>query len=490
MTKKLTQQDRALIVKEQGRKSFEYFQRVILNIPEEYRAPHQNDWVDAFENYDKVMLLAPRAHLKSSTLTNYLLWKVLYNPNIRILLITISDGRAAEMLQKIKGVLENNPRIKQVFGDVKGKGVWSNEGLTLKRTINHVEPTIKSIGIGTASVGSRCDLLIADDLTDATKADSPAERAKLSSKFFSELAPLVQKGGKIVVLGTRKHKDDLYSEILKSPTYHSIVQPAIINYHPEDIDYEFIKDEKGVIVGVNVRTPDVEVFAPGLTETGCDLHSLLMTKANMGSTYFLREYQNDISSFEGVALKPEWLTYSEIPPLKELDLFMGVDLAISDKQAADFTVITTVGKHKKTGLIYLLKYNRKRSDFPTTIENIKAEYAYWKNLGNAPNKVLIESVAYQLSVFQTLRATTSIPVIASPSKGSKESRLISMAAFFENGKVILSTDFDKEEQFKHEWLAFPSAKASVHDDILDSVEIALRGALNSTGATYQYQYTR
>ena len=96
--KQFTKQDDNLLQREKGRRSFEYFQRNILLTPEEYIRPHQLDWVKAFEQYQKTMLLAPREHLKSSTLTAYLLWKVLYNPEIRILIVTISDSLAAGML--------------------------------------------------------------------------------------------------------------------------------------------------------------------------------------------------------------------------------------------------------------------------------------------------------------------------------------------------------------------------------------------------------
>ncbi|KQR08829.1 hypothetical protein ASF71_09980 [Deinococcus sp. Leaf326] len=278
----------------------------------------------------------------------------------------------------------------------------------------------------------------------------------------------------------------MYSEILKNNSFYSIVQPAITNYHPDDIEFEYIKDDNGVIRDIVIKTPDVEVFAPQLTATGCDLKSLIKMRAQMGSTQFLREYQNDISSFLGSSLKEEWLNYvDETPALNELDLYMGVDLAITEKQSSDFTVIVTIGKHKKTGLIYLLKLNRVRSDFPTTIENIKKEYGYWKTRGFTPKKVMIETVAFQLATFQTLRASTNIPVVKSNSLGKKEERINSMAVFFENGKVNISKDFDPEELFKTEWLNFPSKKT--HDDILDAVEISLRAVLStSSGKTIQY----
>ncbi|WP_108912918.1 phage terminase large subunit family protein [Deinococcus ficus] len=475
MTKQLSKADENKVIREAGRRSFEFFQRHILQTPEEFCRPHQLRWVEAFETYDKTMLLAPREHLKSSTLTAYLLWKVLYNPEIRILIVTISDSLASGMLQRIKTILETNPVIKRIYGDVKGNGVWGAEGLTLKRKNTYTEPTIKSIGIGTASVGSRCDLLIADDLIDSTKADSPAERAKLSERFFGELSSLVFANGKVVVLGTRKGKDDLYSEILANPSFYSIVQPAITSHTLTDIDHEYIRDERGVVTNVIVKTEGIEVLDP----VRWPIERLLMRKADAGPTRFLREYQNDISSFNGSFLKADWLDYAtEIPPLKELTIYMGIDLAISDKQAADYTVIASVGHHRKTNKIYLLRMHRGRYDFPTTLENIQKEFRYWVDKGIRPLKVTVESNAAQKATYQMLFKTSNLPVFPSHTSKGKETRMTLLAPFFENGRISLGPDFDPDEVFKTEWCAFPNAK--VHDDTLDAVEIALRPVLVTT----------
>jgi len=473
---KLNNTDKLTIIKENGRRSFKFFQRYILQTPEEFCRPHQLEWVEAFENYSKVMLLAPREHLKSSTLTAYLLWKVLYNPEIRILIVTISDTLASGMLQRVKTILETNPIIKKLYGDVKGNGVWGADGLTLKRKSIYTEPTIKAIGIGTAAVGSRCDLLICDDLTDSQKAESPAEREKLSERFFGELSSLVFDGGKTVVLGTRKSKNDLYSEILENKSFYSIVQSAITNYNPEDIEFEYIRDEADVIIDVDIKTEGVEVLDP----ERWSLKRLLLRRADAGSTRFLREYQNDITSFAGSMLKPEWLNVAdEIPPLREMNLYMGVDLAISDKQSADFTVITTIGLHRKTNKIYLLKMHRGRYDFPTTLENINREFNYWVNQGVRPLKITVESNASQKATYQMLFKNTNLPVIPSHTSKGKETRMTLLAPFFENGRISLSSDFDPEGIFKKEWDAFPSTK--VHDDTLDGVEISLRPLLNLNG---------
>lgn len=472
MTRQLTinNADKLAIIREKGKRDIQFFQRYILNTPEEFIRPHQLEWFSAFNDYKNVMLLAPREHLKSSSLTTYLLHKALYNPEIRILIVTISDSLASGMLLRIKSILENNETIRQLFGDVKGSGVWGADGLTLKRKNIYTEPTIKAIGIGTASVGSRCDLLICDDLIDSTKADSPAERSKLSERFNGELSSLVSDGGSTIVLGTRKGPHDLYSELLENKSYYCLVQSAITSHKPEDIQCNYTKDNNGVITGVEIADT-VTV----LDSTRWPIERLMLRRINTGSTRFLREYQNDITSFTGNMLKPEWLSIADAPALAEMNLYMGVDLAITDKANSDFTVITTVGVHKKTNQIYLLKMHRSRSDFPTTLENIQNEYNAWST---KPLKITLESNAAQLATFQALFKATHLPVFPSHTSKGKEYRMQLLAPFFESGKIKLTPSYDADGIFKGEWSNFPSNK--YHDDTLDSVEIALRPILNNS----------
>lgn len=465
----LNRTQRLAIIKERGKRDITYFQENILKTDSQYIRPHQRVWLDSFNTYDNVMLLAPREHLKSSTLTTYILHTILYNPELRVLIVTISDSLASGMLQRIKTILETNTTIKEVFGDVRGNGVWGADGLTLKRKSIYTEPTIKAIGIGTAAVGSRCDLLICDDLLDSTKADSPAERDKLSERFNGELASLVADGGKTIVLGTRKGPHDIYSEILDNKSFYSIVQPAIVNYRPEDLTVTYIRDDLDVITGVEIAEKDVEVLDP----VRWPIERLMLRRIKAGSTRFLREYQNDITSFTGTMLKPEWLAYADAPPLSEMNLYMGVDLAITDKSTSDFTVITTVGVHRKTNTIYLLRMHRSRSDFPTTLENIKAEYQAWGSY--RPLKVTVESNAAQRATSQMLQLHTNLPVFPSHTSKGKEVRMQLLAPFFESGKVKLTPDFDPDDVFKTEWASFPSSKT--HDDTLDAVEISLRPIL-------------
>ena len=199
--------------------------------------------------------------------------------------------------------------------------------------------------------------------------------------------------------------------------------------------------------------------------------------------------QNSVNEIGDTALEESWLKEQEVPPLNELILYMGADLAFADSNKSDFTVITSAGLHRKTNTIYLLKQHRSRSSLPQTIENLKNEYQYWTSQGSKPLKITIETNGAQLGVFQTLRQTTNLPVVKCPTTKGKMERLTALAVYFENGRIRLSPDFDGTKEFRNEWVNFPNK--NVHDDCLDSVDLCLKPILKSSGGKIsQHSYLR
>ncbi|WP_407541624.1 hypothetical protein Q0M94_19240 (plasmid) [Deinococcus radiomollis] len=468
---KIPRVDKNLVLRERARRSFSVFQSEIF-VSQDYQKfvqPHQSAWVSEFERYDRLMLLAPRGHFKSYTVAAYVLWKLAYNPNLRILIVTLSDERATEMISPVKEALENNKKFREVYGDLTAKGNWMKSSITIKRDLAQQNPSVKAVSIGTGLAGGRADIIICDDLMDAGDADSAAERKKLTKTFEQEIMNLLPpEDGKVIVLGTRKHKYDLYSDILENKSFRSIVQSSILSHEIEDIEYTYNPNEDGVITGVTVHTPDVITLDP----VTWPIEKLLMKRLNMSPLAFESEMMNRVIDGSSGGFLEEWLQPQPVPNLSSLDLYIGVDVAGSANKTADCTVITTVGKERSTGKIYLLKMNRKRCVLPETIENVKAEFNYWIDQGYRPRKIMIETNGVGLGVFQSIQREGRFPVFPSPSKGNKENRIESIVSpLFGNGTLIVGNEYDKEGIFRLEALSFPNGK---NDDTLDSIEIAIR----------------
>ena len=87
-------------------------------------------------------------------------------------------------------------------------------------------------------------------------------------------------------------------------------------------------------------------------------------RLEMGTVLFNGQYQNDVQAMKGAIFRADWLRHVDIVPDK-LTVYMGVDLAISRRETADYFAVVTIGIDHKTREIYVLDaIQRVRRDAP------------------------------------------------------------------------------------------------------------------------------
>lgn len=180
----------------------------------------------------------------------------------------------------------------------------------------------------------------------------------------------------------------------------------------------------------------------------------------MSTLSFRREFMAEFVGAVGARIQRDWLQYYSTLPEK-LDIVMGVDLAISMKQDADYTAACVLGR-AKDGIIYLLALERIRASFGEQQIFIKQLADKYK-----PRVVAIEQVGYQDSMVQQMQATTKLNIRGIKVTKDKISRFAPLEARFEHGQVYLSKDLPL--YVESELLEFPIGE---HDDTIDSISIA------------------
>ncbi len=178
---------------------------------------------------------------------------------------------------------------------------------------------------------------------------------------------------------------------------------------------------------------------------------------------FRQEYLAEFVDFEGGIVKREHLRYTEPPPLSELEVVVGVDLAISTKETADWTAVATIGRHRTTGEVWILSVRRARMGFRDALAMIYAEATRWN-----PSVVGVEMVQYQAAAVQELLLTTTLPVRGiNPGGRDKLTRFFPLAARFEQRQVHVAPGIS--DAFVDELLSFPGTQ---HDDQVDACSTA------------------
>lgn len=406
----------------------EYFLGNILNYQVE---PHHQKILEHIVDNSKTLDLAPRGFGKSTIGDiGFCLWRIIQDRNIRILIVSNTQGQGEAFLREIKAHLEGNTKLLELFGNFKSDK-WTESELSVSgRTTTAKESTLTALGASGSVITKHFDIIIIDDAVDFENARTELQRKKLSEWYRTALLPTLEPHGELHVIGTRYHPNDLYQELMDNGQYSIQIQRAI-------------QDNQS------------------LWPSKFTLEGLLQKKAELGSIIFDLQFQNDITlAKQGRIFRYEWMQFYDVAPVG-LKIYQGCDLAISEKDSADYFVTITIGQDAN-GNIYILDLYRDRLSFKTQQEVIWLKAQQWQ-----PISVGIEINQYQKALAQELIRKTSLPIKELQTVKDKVARAQRRSALFENKKVFLRKDMTV---LVDELCLFPDA---AHDDTFDAFDFAI-----------------
>ena len=221
--------------------------------------PHQLNWVDLIEGreprwippamiyepgaHNRVLINVPPEHAKSTVITiNYVTYRIATDPNVRIIIVSKTQGLARKFLSAIKTRMSHPSWIKlqMAFGPNGGykadSPTWSADMIYLGagRDSGEKDPTVQALGFGSQIYGARADLIILDDVVMNSNSHEWEKQIEWLQK---EVITRLGRHGKLLIVGTRVAPVDLYKQIRdasnwtggKSPfTYCAM--PAVLEF--------------------------------------------------------------------------------------------------------------------------------------------------------------------------------------------------------------------------------------------------------------------
>lgn len=379
---------------------------------------------------------------------------LLKNPNLRILIASKTAQNAEGFLKEIKTHFESNERLTEIFGpyyDARKVTKWDNREIeVLPRTAAHKEASITCVGVDGTIVSKHYDVILSDDLVDEDNSRTKHQRDKTRTWYYQTLDPTLEPPdpkvphrGEHHILGTRYHYDDLYGHLLANE----------------------LKDSHQIIPALNERgqSPWPEKYPPAW---------FAKKRSRSGIVIFNAQYQCDTEAMKGEIFQYDdcqKADEADIPSTKSLRVFMGVDLAISEKEKADKFAIVVIGITPGRTAYYVLDYFEKQLRFSAQTDKIIEFARRWD-----PIRIAIETNQYQEAQYQTLKDrvaedpdTPELRLRPIKTLKDKTTRAWKLSGLFEDRKVFFRKSHDL--LIEH-MVLFPNHK---YKDLFDAFDLAV-----------------
>lgn len=190
----------------------------------------------------RAMVNIPTGHAKTVSYSiNYVVWRIHKDPNVKVVIVSKSQGLAKDIVGAIKFRL-TSPLYSEMHRKYAPPGGWKDpdsswtmtEIWVAGRSDGEKDPTVQALGMQGQIYGARADLIILDDaVTLSNVGQFEAQLNWLNQEVDSRLPP---GGGQMLILGTRVASVDLYSEILSlkdeddNTAYSYLAQPAVLDF--------------------------------------------------------------------------------------------------------------------------------------------------------------------------------------------------------------------------------------------------------------------
>ena len=304
-------------------------------------------------------------------------------------------------------------------------------------------------GVGGAIAGRRADLVVIDDpVRSREDADSELIRDKTWDWYKSDLYTRLKPGGRIVLIQTRWHEDDLAGRLLADQQaggdqWTVISLPAFAE----------ADDPLGRAIG--------QPLWPEWESSG----ELERKRRAIGPRDWSALYQQRPAPEDGNYFRAAWLrTYVTVPAVDTLAVYGGSDYAVT-ADGGDYTVHVVVGVDPD-GRMYLLDMWRKQAASDEWVEAFCSLVKEWKPREWAEEQGQINAGVGPFLERQQRERQAYVYRRTFPTRGDKAVRAQSIRGRMALEGLYVPQNAAWLSDLRSELLAFPAGK---HDDMVDAL---------------------
>lgn len=403
------------------------------------------------EKIKLAVIVAFRGSAKSTLITtSYVLWSILGIQQKKFIIICgQTEQKARQYLMNIKNELLNNELLRKDLGpfEEEKNSLGNATALIIKRLnvkimISSVEQSIR----GVRHNENRPDLIILDDVEDINSVKTREGRDKTFNWLTGEVIPAGSNKTRIIAVGNLLHEDSLLKRLQKKIENGEMKRMnAVYRQYP-------IVDEQGNPLWLG-KYPDKESIEFEREKT-------------MNEIAWYREYLLKIISSDEQVVKTDWIQfYKVLPDFGLRNISVGIDLAISEKETADYTAMVSgyiYGFGNKMKIYIQPNPVNEKITFPVQVERIKNLVAIHKQKIYRV-KLYVENVGYQqalVQMFDNYRYDIEGVAIG---RSDKKTRLQLTTPLLKDSRIL----FPEKgcEELIEQLIGFGKEK---HDDLVDA----------------------
>jgi predicted phage terminase large subunit-like protein len=314
----LSRQDaaRELLRRRTARRSLIEFTRFTL--PKYDPAAHHTLIAEKLEaaasgQVDRLMVNMPPRHGKSELASRrFPAWLLGINPEIEIVVASYNADKAREFGYEVRDIVRSS-EYRALFPNVGLK----QDSKAADRWNTDAGGSFRAVGIGTALTGRGADVLLIDDpIKDDEEADSELRRERIWAWYSSVAYTRLSAGGRVIVIQTRWHEDDLTGRLLT-------------------------EQAKGGDKWTVLELPAISSDGRALWPDRFPVEYLKRIKRVTLPRHWSALYQQRPAPEEGAYFKKDWFRFYDTKP-KHLRIYGASDYAVTDG-GGDFTVHLVVG---------------------------------------------------------------------------------------------------------------------------------------------------
>lgn len=394
----------------------------------------------------RLMITMPPRHGKSMLASEFFpAWYLGRNPDHYVVTATYAQELADDFGRKVKNQIEDRT-FQAVFP---GVGL-ADDSKSAKRF--HIDGALGgyehstsqrgafyAVGVGGPLTGRGAHLLLIDDpVKNREDADSEVIRKKTKDWYTSTAYTRLMPGGRIVVIQTRWHEDDLSGWLLNDHQHEG---------------------------WVCLNLPAISDDGVALWPEQYDLSALEKIKLAIGPRDWSALYQQRPAPEEGDYFKAEWFRpVPKLPDPKTLRVYGGSDYAVT-ADGGDYTVHAVIGVDPEDR-IYILDLWRKQASSDVWIGSFCDLVLAHKPIGWAEETGQINAGVGPFLTREQRNRRAYVHREQFPTRGDKAVRAQSIRGRAALAGIYYQQDAPWWPELRSELLSFPAGK---HDDQVDAL---------------------